>query len=113
MRYRALTDHSCTRDDPIRFERGESIIVERQDEDFPGWWWCTDKRGKSGWVHESFFEEDDYRFVAREDYDGRELTVRAGEVVHGLDVRGGRALCQNAAGEIGWLPLTSLEPLEG
>lgn len=113
MRYRVIADHRCTQEDAIHFERGESIIVERQDESSPGWWWCTNKRGQSGWVHKSFFEEDDYRFVAREDYDGRELTAQVGEVVRGLDVRDGRALCQNAAGEIGWLPLASLESLEG
>lgn len=94
--------------EPIRFERGESITVERPDTQRPGWWWCSDKRGRSGWVHESFFEEEDYRFVAREDYDGRELNLRAGESVEVLDVRGGWALCSNDAGEIGWAPLTKL-----
>ncbi len=111
MQYRVLHDHVHKYEDPIRFERGESIVVERQDEDHPGWWWCTDKRGRSGWVHESFFEPEDYRFVAREDYDARELDVRTGEIVQVLDVRGSWALCQNTAGESGWVPLTNLEPI--
>lgn len=108
MRYRLIADHARPSEDPIRFERGESIMVERQDMDHPGWWWCADKRGRSGRVHESFFEEEDYRFVAREDYDARELAARAGEVVEALDIRGGWARCRNAAGETGWLPLDKL-----
>lgn len=113
MRYRVVEDHVRSYDDPIRFERGESITVERPDADHPGWWWCTDKRGRSGWVHESFFEEEDYRFIAREDYDARELTVRAGEVVEVLDVRGGWALCRNDAGETGWAPMARLAVVAG
>jgi len=112
MTWRAIAEHTSAHVPAIRFERGEAITVAYRDARAPGWWWCTDKHGRSGWVHERFFEEDDYRFVGREEYDGRELTVRTGEQVAVLDICDGRALCRNAAGEIGWLPLSILEPVE-
>lgn len=111
MRYRVVADHVRSCEEPIRFERGESILVEQPDARHPGWWWCTDRRGRSGRVHESYFEEEDYRFVAREDYDARELSAKAGEVVEALDTRGGWALCRNNVGETGWLPLAKLAPV--
>jgi len=112
MRKQAIADYAGVRMPAIHFERGEAITVIHRDARLPGWWWCTDKHGRSGWVHERFFEEDDHRFVGREDYDGRELSVRAGEQVEVLDVCDGRALCEDAAGEVGWLPLSILEPVE-
>lgn len=104
-------DYARVYADPISFERGESISRERPDKEQPGWWWCTDKRGKSGWVHESFFEEDDFRFIALADYSAIELNASAGERVNTLDERAGWAWCVNEAGEQGWLPLSHLQPL--
>lgn len=112
MRYRVVKDYTRQYDDPISFERGESIAVEREDKDFPGWWWCTDKRGKSGWVHENFFEEEDYRTIATEGYSALELSAKAGEALTGLDERSGWALCVNQTGEQGWVPLASLANIE-
>jgi hypothetical protein len=112
MRFRITQNYARTYDDPIAFERGESIMRERQDKEHPGWWWCTDKRGKSGWVHESFFEDDDYRFITLEDYSAMELNATAGEIVEAVDERAGWALCVNDAGEQGWLPISHLQPIE-
>ncbi len=85
-------------------ERGQSLLRIERDLHHDGWWWCSDRWGHSGWVHESAFEEEDYRFIALEDFDTYELCARAGEMVQVLEVRGGRARCINAVGEVGWLP---------
>jgi hypothetical protein len=111
MRYLVLTDYARQYADPISFEQGEAIQRERSDDQNPTWWWCTDKRGKSGWVHESYFEYEDYRYIALENYSALELTVKAGDVLDGLDVRGGWALCANANGDIGWVPLDNVQPM--
>lgn len=92
------------------FERGETILRERPDPGQPGWWWCTDKRGKSGWVHESFFEEDDFRFIGLAGYSALELNASAGDVVDVIE-RASWAWCMNDAGEQSWLPLMHLQPL--
>jgi hypothetical protein len=108
MPWQAIAEHQANHAPAIRFERGEVITVTHRDARFPGWWWCIDKHGRGGWVHERFFEEDDYRFVGREDFDGHELTVSPGEQVEVLEICEGRALCRNTAGEVGWLPLDVL-----
>ncbi len=112
MRFRVTQDYTRAYADPIAFERGESISRERQDEQSPRWWWCTDKRGKSGWVHESFFEDDDYRFIALADYSALELNVTAGEIVDAIDTRDGWAWCINEAGDQGWLPVSHIRPIQ-
>lgn len=109
MQFRVIQNYTRVYDDPIVFERGETITRERPDPEQPGWWWCADKRGKSGWVHESFFEEDDFRFIALADYSALELSANAGEIVDAIDERGGWVWCVNAAGEQGWLPLSHLQ----
>lgn len=110
-RYRVIKDYTRQHNDPIRFERGESIIVERSDPEYPGWFWCTDKRGKSGWVHESYFEQEDYRHIAIEDYNALELTVKAGDELIGEDERGGWLLAVTRGGQRGWVPLSHVEAM--
>ncbi len=99
--------------DPISFAQGEAVLRERKDSDekYPGWWWCTDKRGKSGWVHEAYLEEDDYRFLGKFDYNARELTVAEGDVLEGLGEVGGWLLATKADGEQGWVPLDHVRPV--
>ena len=48
MHYRVINDYTSKYADPIAFEEGEAITREQADDQYPGWWWCTDKRGKSG-----------------------------------------------------------------
>lgn len=109
MQYRVVTAYTRQYEDPIRFERGEAITVERQDTEFPEWWWCIDKAGRGGWVHQSFFEEEDYRKVATEDYSAWELSVAPGDVLAGERELGGWLLGTTRSGERGWVPLTCVE----
>ncbi len=90
-------------------ERGQSVLRVEPDRRHVGWWWCVDRWGNAGWVHESALGEDDYRFIALEDFDSHELCVQVGEVLRLLETRSGRARCINAAGEVGWLPMEVLE----
>lgn len=102
MPWQAIAEHQANHAPAIRFERGEVITVAHRDARFPGWWWCIDKHGRGGWVHERFFEEDDYRFVGREDFDGHELTVSPGEQVEVLEIcEGGRCVETQPARSVG------------
>jgi len=109
--YRVIQDYVRKYHDPISFAEGEVITRQYKDDEFPGWWWCTDKRGKSGWVHESYFCEDDYRYIASHDYSAKELSVKTGESVVGLGEVGGWLLAQSQAGELGWVPLAHVQPV--
>lgn len=71
----------------------------------------ADKRNKSGWVHESFFYEDDYRYIAKQDYSALELPVKAGDTLTGLREVGGWLLAQTAAGAQGWVQPKNVQPM--
>jgi hypothetical protein len=103
--YRVIKPYTRQYPDPISFSQGEAVIRERKDDEFPGWWWCTDKRGKSGWVHEAYLEEEDYRFLGKFDYSAWELNASEGELLEGMGEVGGWLLATKADGEVGWVPL--------
>lgn len=108
MKYRVVKPYTRQYTDPIAFEHGEVISVERQDPDGPEWWWCTDKRGKSGWVHESYFVEDDYRKITTQSYSAWELTVGEGDILDGQRELGGWLLATTEDGDFGWVPMENV-----
>ena len=50
--------------------------------------------------------------IALRDYDSTELTVGRKQVLEVLDEVGGWYLCRTESGQSGWVPSTSVEPLE-
>lgn len=106
--HRAILAHQPPAEPPLCAERGDSIFREIPDPETPHWWWCRDKRGRRGRVHERFFEEEDYRFVLREDFCAQELPLSVGEWVMLIEAYDGWALVENAHGERGWVPERAL-----
>lgn len=101
-----LHPHTATYASPIKITIGEEVAVDHEDTDNPGWVWCTDNRGKSGWVPKSIldFSFNGANARAFEDYDAIELTVRRGESVKILEEESGWFWCENAEGQHGWVP---------
>lgn len=94
--------------DPIRVRAGERLVVGKRDTEYPGWVWCTEKSGKSGWVPENYLTIEGDQGVMRQDYDATELTVGGGEAVELLGSEFGWGWCRAADGREGWLPLELL-----
>jgi len=97
--------------DPIAFETDEDVIVEREDSEFPQWFWCRVKSGKQGWVHRSFLSVDTGVAKGLRAYSANELNVSPGArgtLIHSLD---GWAYIHLDRGEKGWLPETHLRNL--
>jgi hypothetical protein len=90
--------------DPLTVRAGEPLTVGRRDPDWPGWLWCTDPRGKSGWVPESFIDNN----TISRDYTARELCVSPGDEVEPLLEVAGWLWCKTPSGATGWLPSTHL-----
>ncbi len=109
--HRAIAAHHPSVEPPLCAERGEAILREIPDAESPRWWWCRDKHGRRGRVHEHFFEEEDYRFVLRDDFCAQELPLVEGERVRLLEAYDGWALVENAHGERGWVPARVLVSL--
>ncbi len=95
--------------DPISFQAGESIQVGQEDTEFPGWVWCTDQRGKSGWMPKHTFEAEGQSGQTVMDYTARELTAHEGQtlIVHKIEF--GWAWCTNSDEASGWIPESCLE----
>jgi hypothetical protein len=98
--------HVATYRDPITIRTGEEIQVGPEDTDYPGWVWCTDSRGRSGWVPKSIleFSYDGTEARSFEPYDAVELSVSVGEQVNQIQEESGWVWCENGEGKLGWVP---------
>ena len=47
---RAIVAHRPSYADPIRLRAGEELAAVGREGEHPGWLWCTNRRGASGWV---------------------------------------------------------------
>jgi uncharacterized protein YgiM (DUF1202 family) len=56
--HRITADYQAAYPDPIRVRAGEPVTVSDRREQSEGhtWVWCTDARGKSGWVPQTYLE---------------------------------------------------------
>jgi SH3-like domain-containing protein len=108
-RARLVRDYRTQYHDPVRFARGESVLVGVRDSEWPEFVWATDAGGRSGWVHQRYLDGDHGEARATRDYTARELDATAGEEVHLIEEAGGWWWCENATGAQGWLPARDLQ----
>jgi SH3-like domain-containing protein len=105
-RFAVVRTYAATYADPISFEAGDRVEVQRPDAEFPGWHWCRNRSGKEGWVHRSFLEGEAGMTVGIRAYSARELSVdvgAAGTVLQQLD---GWLYVELQDGRQGWLPVS-------
>ena len=114
-RYRVLADYQAEYPDPIGVSAGETFQVSEKVylwNSNPDWvWiWCTDQRGKQGWVPQTVisFNSDGRTGIARATYTARELSVGVGEELVAHQEESGWLWCTNQQGKSGWVPLEHL-----
>ena len=108
----AHSEYQTDYPDSIPFRSGESVILGERETDHPGWvGWikCTGQDGQEAWVHASFLIMGETDAILTRAYDARELTVRPGDHLTILEAVGGFALCSDARGETGWVPVNRLD----
>jgi hypothetical protein len=89
--------------EPFKVRRGEVLTAGETESEWPGRVWCTNRRGKSRWVPETYLRRQGQDWIALRDYDATELTVRAGEdLVAGEEVSGW-VWSTNQEGQSGWV----------
>ena len=101
--------------DPIAVEAGEAFVVSEKTsawENNPAWiWlWCTDQRGKSGWVPKNIIQmnADGQTGTTLSAYDARELTVTAGQELSIEHEESGWFWCCDQQGKCGWVPISHM-----
>jgi hypothetical protein len=106
--YRVTAAYQSAFPDPLCVRAGDLLVLGEEDGEYPGWIWATDPEDRSGWAPLDLAHPESG--LARYDYGAGELDARVGEVLTCEQEHGGWALCTNAAGEKGWIPLANLEP---
>ncbi len=83
---RVIADHQALSPDPLSLRAGETLEISEKVDYWNGnpdwmWIWCTDQRGKSGWVPKDGidFHANSTIGIARYDYAATELTVAVGD----------------------------------
>lgn len=102
--------------DPIAVQAGERLEVSAKIDHWNGnpawvWVWCSDPRGKSGWVPQNLIETRSQTAVARDDYSAVELTANVGETLSIEGAESGWLWCANQHGQRGWIPADHMQPL--
>lgn len=114
QRVRVIESHVTSDPNPVRFRAGDTVGVGRHDQVWKQYVWGTDAAGRSGWVPEEYLEisPDGQQSTALRDYDSTELSVGRKETLDVLDEVGGWYLCRTQSGMSGWVPSTSVVPVE-
>jgi SH3-like domain-containing protein len=110
--HRIVAAYDAAYPDPIAVQAGDVVAVEREDDEYRGWWWCVAADGRAGWVPGALLAPaptPGARVSAVADYSARELSVVAGAVVTWLETRDGWVRVRTAGGAEGWIPSSCLD----
>ena len=106
-----IADHQASYPDPISVKAGERLTISEKVDYWNGnpdwvWIWCTDARGKSGWVAKRLIDvhADGTTGIVRYDYTATELTVAIGDELIVEREESGWLWCTNFRGKSGWVP---------
>jgi hypothetical protein len=107
---RVVRHHTPIYADPILVRAGDRLAVGREDDEFPGWVWCTAPDGREGWTPLAILRREGPEAVARRDYSAAELEVRRGQRVEVLEELSGWLRVLDADGDEGWVPVECVAP---
>lgn len=114
MHLHAITvnDYIAAYANPISGKVGDLLRMGRNDDEWPGWVWCTGPDGREGWVPEAYIDIGPPARL-RLNYDARELSVQLGETLEILFSQSGWHYARRASGECGWVPENVVQIMEG
>ena len=95
--------------DPIEVKAGETVAIEREDDEYPGWLRGRAGDGSQGWMPVELLSRQRAIAMVLEDYSAKEMTVQPGDELEIERVCHGWALVRNAQGELGWIPQSHLQ----
>lgn len=99
--------------DPIRVSAGERVSPDfAKSTEFPGWAWCTDDRGRSGWTPLEWLAREGDEWRVTRDFNAIELSVDVGTRVVMKAQIAGFYWVMTDDGRSGWVPCGHIR-LEG
>ena len=48
--YQVISNYDSAYPDPLVFRKGDMLKIGTKTSEWPGWVWCTNENGKSGWI---------------------------------------------------------------
>ena len=112
MNARAVSGHEVPAREPIQLEPGDEVTVGERDTQWPAFVFVTCASGE-GWVPSRHLSANAGTASVITPYDTTELDLVAGEEVAVLerDDTSGWWWCRRADGEVGWVPVSALDPI--
>ena len=97
--------------DPIHVEQGEIVTLDLEKEtSIAGWVWCTDARGKGGWVPKGYLKKQDETTAKMlSAYNAIELTIQVGELLTVYKEESDFYWVRNEDRQEGWVPIVHVE----
>jgi hypothetical protein len=103
--------HTTDFPNPLILKAGDILKTEPKKTEWPGWVWCTEKDGNSGWIPANYLEIENNTARMRCDYNATELTAQIGDILNVLDEESSWYWCVTPRGSKGWIPKDNVEPI--
>lgn len=110
---RVIVDYRAPFSDPIQANQGDMVTLDpRRETNIPGWVWCMNESGRSGWVPKAYVEIQGTSGKMLCSYDAIELTVGVGNILTVHKEESEFYWVTNQNGQHGWVPVSHVEPFE-
>lgn len=86
------------------------MTIEREDDEYPGWFWAVTAEGRCGWVHRDYLRDATApgSTLCTRPYTSLELDTEVGESLQVLDELDGWYLTRNGSAAVGWVPIATV-----
>lgn len=110
---RVIADYQAPYADPIWVNAGDDVVVDPDKHtDIPGWVWCTNKDGKSGWIPKAYLGYSGKVGKMLCDYNAIELTIQVGDILTVHKAESDFYWATDQKGAQGWVPIVHVQPCE-
>ncbi len=94
---------------PVVFAKGDRVIIDKRDTEWPEFLWCINEEGEGAWIPESYLDRDDDVGILNTVYSSIELKADKGERLSIIKSASGWHWCRNSLGKLGWIPEKSVK----
>ena len=99
-----ISPHTSAAHKPLVFAKGDRVIIERRDTEWPEFLWCIDEDGAGAWIPENYLDRNDEVGILNTVYSSVELKADKGERLSIIKSEAGWHWCRNSQGKLGWIP---------
>ena len=104
-----LIKHKSKFLNPLILSKGDIVKTGDEDDEFPGWIWCTTSDKNSGWIPKAYLEINNNSSVLKKDYNATELNVDIGQILKVFFEDAGWAWCEAENNLKGWVPVNKIK----